>query len=260
MKSVIDVLLVLIAGSESLLPDARAHIINIPTEQRKQLGFVIENISKTYFERGRSIPRGAEFEIAERLIDSWLDCQKSWGEPLDLVLQTRKVDMALHRKDIYAARQILSQVSSPDPILKLKAAQLERHEGRSKQAQRILEEVVELERGRVHPAVLNELALSHFHQGNFDKAETLYTTILKENELDPIARFGLGRVYFERGLDYWPGAFAEWLRALRLRSGGKDYPDFLFAQFTARSLAGLCRERPQDTKIGRQILNTLGRK
>lgn len=258
VKSVIDALLVLVAGSESLLPDARACIMNITIEQRKQLGFVVENISKMHFDRGCSTPRGAEFVIAERLIDLWLDCQKSWGEPLDRVLQTRKVDIALRRRDDYAARQILSQVFSPDPILKLKAAQLARHEGRSKEAQSILEKVVELESGRVHSAVLNELALSHFHQGNFDKAEALYTTILKKNELDPIARFGLGRVYFERGLDYWPGAFAEWLRALRLRSSGKDYRDFLLAQFTARSLAGLCREGAQDTKIGQQILSELG--
>jgi len=256
VDSASDALLVILMGPDELLDEAQDFLGSIRPDQ---LLTIVENMSKWFFRRGRSRPLGWDLRAAERLIDFYLSYSRVRGGLLDRVLLTRKLDIALERKDFPAANQVYSTLERAfpdDPIVSLKGAILLRLQNKWQPAKNILEREAG---GRVllHPGIVNELAIHAVHEANFDHAEKLYKQIINENAIDPTARFGLGRVYFEWDDKYWPKAIAEWLVALRIRSGATAYRDALLARFTARSIAILCRERQRRSAAGEQMLHAL---
>jgi len=242
--SATQALLVLVKGPERLFAEAKNQLAKIPS---KHLIFIIENISKWYFNQGRTNPLKTELDIAERLVDVYLDIE---GD--ETVFLTRKLDIALERRDFKTAERILprlERVSPGDPIVALKSGMLRIKQGDLQSAKDILEKSVSNKTEQVHPALLDRLAQVALLGNDFSRAEALYKKILSANEFDPIARFGLGRVYFEWGQEHWTEAFAEWLQALRLRTMDPSLRNVLLAKFTARSIVSLCQQRPSDSQI-----------
>jgi thioredoxin-like negative regulator of GroEL len=261
----------LMKGSTPLIEKANDYILQLshgggqPTVTRKQLLTALEIMSKWYFKRSNRIPAAGELDAAERVTNLYLQIDKK-----DVVCWTRKFDIAMQRGNVKEAESVVNslvQEFPTDPILQLKLATLRLRQGDLLEAEKILTDTARAEAEPLkpwqsHPAVVDRLAFVTLRLNKPEAAQRLYEEILHMNPYDPVARFGLGRVYFERGLEYWRMAFDEWLRALRVRSKGKTECDRAFAKATAHAIASLCSQRPTNgqprgRKIGREVLSKL---
>lgn len=207
--------------------------------------FVLELLSKKYFERGRQIwgYHKQDFNIADSLLDLAIDI---YGK--DPILISRKLSIARFRASDSEIKKLIQQAERDfpnDPIIKIQIARLLISSKYFNEAQSVLLEAEALKREEtnddVHPAILDQLAYLAFRKGDLDYSEKLYNNILRKKPFDFRAYFGLGRVNFERGIAKWPQAFGEWLNAIRSQSKSLNYEsDSTILWQNVCSLAKLC--------------------
>jgi len=240
---------------------------------------ILELLSRWYFEQGRLNHFRGKLMIANKILDLSLKILDSLAEKKEdkekyakdrVIWMTRKLDIALLQKDFDMARQVVTQLEQgfpEDPIVKLKSAILLILEGDLIKADSVLREadIVDVESDGIiepHPAILDRRAYIALRQNQFDISESLYRKILSDNQLDPTARFGLGRIFFEQGHEHWVNALDEWIKVLRLRVRQDTPRDIFLAWLTARSIASLCKQQPKyaqlsESQLRNQILNRL---
>ena len=226
VESLAQALVAIVHGTDDLYNKAKNLFVQAVVENKqKNIGIkyfciVLELLSKWYFEQGRLNPFRNEFLIANKILDMSLqvldssletDQDKEKNTKDKVIWMTRKLEIALLQKDFDIAHQLVAQLIRDfpkDPIVKLKHAILFIMEGRLEEADSILREaeiVSEDTEGIVepHPAIVDRRAYIALKRNEFDKSENLYRSILRDNQFDPTARFGLGRVLFEQGQKNW---------------------------------------------------------
>lgn len=269
VNSLAQAIVVIARGPDELLVQAKDWLKKACVEGAgggfipKYLRIILELMSKWYFNRGCRNPATQELAIAERILDVSLEliaptAQKSTqqlqqgnqGTQRDRAIwSTRKLRIARVQKKwefFNSSAADLTNEFPLDPIVSLETALGMIAQGKLREAEEILTKTARLEAERegtpgAHVAVLDRLAYVALRQGRFTDAGKRYGDILQQNRFDPTARFGLGRVYFEQGPEYWHKAFDEWLEAVRLRAMGDSGTDLVLAWLTARSIASLCQ-------------------
>lgn len=268
-------LVVLVRGPEALREHARSCLEQVVGDDGrsgiglKYMSIAFELISKALFEHGRTALSETELTLADRTLDFALHLVETLAQHVKqvneprriqkdrLVWYTRKLDIALVKGDLTRAHSIATKLAEDfpdDPIVKLKTGILMIKEGNLPKAEEILTKsssgTADWENGEdVHPAIMDRRAHVALALGKFEDAAKLYRGILSQSPFDPTALFGIGRVHFEQGPEYWPNAFDEWMGALRLRSSNDSEHDQYLAWLTCRSIAGLCHDSTTDTQL-----------
>jgi hypothetical protein len=237
IESETGALLVLVQGPDNLLEQAERKILTL---RHRMACFVFEAISKEYFERGRVDPDGRNLTVSQRFIDIYSKYLQLAQAPPDAVILTRKVDIALARKEFGAAREtieVLEGLFPEDPIVRLKEMTLEKLTGNNEGAEKILRE----EAQSSHPAFRDQAARLALLRGDIAEAQKICEGLISQNKFDAYALSLQARIYLATGEEHWPAAFHHWLQALRLRSGSPDRMNRRFAIRTARSIAAICQ-------------------
>lgn len=217
---------------------------------------ILELTSKYYFRRGRQERKNNDYDlaIADRLLQVGLR-----ANPDDVVWISRRIDIALQKRSLNSASEMLDSARKAhpdDPILQFQSARLDLLQDKVGQAEATLHQL--LPKAAIagdgsavdfHPAVVDQLALADLRQGRFDKAEDYYQMNLKRQPLDPRGWLGVGRVQFERGRVFWPRALESWGKALILQSDESAPSTQLFARRTAGLIAGLFSSDVNDSEL-----------
>lgn len=258
IKSTAQALFALVLGIDNLLPQV---MVELAKCNREQLSWALEDLSKWYFRLGRENPQKTELVAAERLIDAFLQIE---GD--EVVFLTRKFDLSLEQSALEKAESLIArlrEMAPNDPIVCLKAAGVAIRKGALDEAGLILENIVAQDPEHVHPAIIDRQAYIYFRRGDFEKSAKLFEELLRRNEFDATANFGLGRVYFESGSKWWGKALQRWIQSLRLRAGDGPQANYFLAEQTASCVASMCylpmyKTSSEELELRREFLSQLG--
>lgn len=232
----------------------------ISAEELPELPSIIEVASKWYFDLGRSRASNRHLAIAKRLLNVGLQLKHD-----DVVWLSRRIEISLITRDFESASRELADAASyveADPIFQMQSARLRLYRGQLEPAEAILKRLAASQRegdtGTVHPAVLDNLAILALQRGHIEDAAGFYADILRQNQFDARAEFGLGRTNFAKGPAFWNHALQHWRNALRLQATERGVANSnRYIWRTACSIAGLYRDADEISE-GSELINLLG--
>lgn len=180
----------------------------------------LEPLTKWLYEAGRSAGDHDALLSAARLLDAAIA-----AVPNDPIWWTRRADIAILDRDLEAGSRLIEELAASlkdDSLVHFQIARLLLVRGELAQADKELADAETIDKKSTgedlpHPAISDKRAFIALREGRFSRAEDLYLAILRTAPHDPIARYGLGRVYLESPDHSVHDALHEWLMALRVQ-------------------------------------------
>jgi tetratricopeptide (TPR) repeat protein len=241
----------LASGSDS---DAKTFGELIGRRPGLQDRFILERLSLHYLRRGRDSGNPQEVAAAERLLEAGL-----FADPTDLFWIGRRLDIALERRDMVRAHELLTLALKQDPtdrFLRFQEARVALLDRRPGEASEILNALLSEASESDRPGIIDQLALAALQRRDLDEAEHYYRINIDQQPFDPRSFFGIGRINFERGRDYWPSALRNWGDALKLQQDVED-ANGRFVSQTAQLIAGLFKHKCADEKLLEELSHLL---
>ncbi len=212
---------------------------------------LLESISKWVYERARASGDRERLTAVGRLLDPAIA-----ADPNDPIWWSRRADVALTLRDSEKAEALLREIASSlrdDSIACFQIGRLLLMQGRFAEADEKFIDAECLDREQTgeanpYPAITDRRGFIALLESRYGEAEGHYRQILRNNEADPTAHYGLGRVYLQSPSHQLCETMRHWRISLRIRAADDSNP--LSRRYAWRTAAGIAGVINQQVKTG----------
>jgi len=214
--------------------DGPANVMGI--EFGKDVRFAIESLSRFYFDRGRRQQNGSDLKRCGELLRFGLSHSPDgyWSGRLAAVLRLQG--------NLLEALTIVDDAlkyNKTDSVLLLEKAKITVQMKDFDLASKILENVISGARGNIHPAINGFLAFVSFERGLRDRSAKIWRSLLRSNEADWRAAFGLAQVIVQEKEDRRE-AVGLWIRCTNLQADeGSEFGEIVAWRAACSAVAQL---------------------